>query len=95
VATGLWLIEISEGIFSLGDGWIAGTLGLLVLAFILGALGGRRLKRARVLAEGRQDGAPVEDIRALVDDTLSLALSYAAALAIVAGLVIMVWRPGL
>jgi uncharacterized membrane protein len=95
VATGLWLIEISEGIFSLGDGWIAGTLGLLVLAFILGALGGQRLKRARVLAEGRQDGAPIDDIRALVDDTLSLALSYAAALAIVAGLVIMVWRPGL
>jgi hypothetical protein len=38
---------------------------------------------------------PIDDIRALVDDTLSLALSYAAALAIVAGLVVMVWKPGL
>lgn len=95
VASGLWLIEVSEGTFSLGDGWIVGTLGLLVLAFILGAFGGQRLKRARVLAEGREDGAPVDDIQALVDDTLSLALSYAAALALVAGLVIMVWKPGL
>ena len=39
VGSGLWLIEVSGGLYSLGDGWIAGALGLLVLAFVLGALG--------------------------------------------------------
>jgi lysylphosphatidylglycerol synthetase-like protein (DUF2156 family) len=96
VATGLWLIEVSNGFYSLGDGWIAGALGLLVLSFLLGALGGQRPKRARVLAAriGRQsDESPLE-LRALLDDRFSDGLNYAAGLCIVAALVIMVWKPG-
>src|SRR5262245_55497109 len=38
---GFWLIEESDGFYSLGDGWIAGGLGLLVVSFVLGALGGQ------------------------------------------------------
>jgi uncharacterized membrane protein len=97
VTSGLWLIELSEGVFSLGDGWIAGTLGLLALAFVLGGIGGQRLKRARKLAEDpKHEGDSAErEMRSLLDDPLSRVLSYAAALMIVAGLVIMVWKPGL
>ena len=97
VGSGLWLIEVSEGVYSLGDGWIAAALGLLVLAFLLGAFGGQRPKRARRLAtraadEGDERGG---ELRALLDDPLSRALNYAAALAMIAALVIMVWKPGL
>jgi hypothetical protein len=35
VGSGLWLIELSHSFYSLGDGRIAGSLGLLVLAFAL------------------------------------------------------------
>ena len=90
-----WLIEASNGFYSLGDGWIAGALGLLVLAFILGAIGGQRPKQARKLA-GRlaQETDDVDkELRALLDDRLSLALNYASALALVAALVLMVWKP--
>ena len=37
VGTGLWLVEIWDGVSSLGDGWIAASLGLLALSFVLGA----------------------------------------------------------
>jgi hypothetical protein len=97
VGTGLWLIEASNGAYSLGDGWIAGALGLLALAFLLGALGGQRPKQARLLATrpaGENDTVRGE-LRALLDDRRSRALNYAAGLCIVAGLVIMVWKPGL
>jgi len=40
VGSGLWLIELSHGFYSLGDGWIAGSLGLVVLAFALARLAG-------------------------------------------------------
>jgi uncharacterized membrane protein len=96
VGGGLWLIEASNGAYSLGDGWIAASFGLLVLAFAFGGLGGQRPKRARLLA-GRSTGEPGElhELRALLDDRLSRGLNYAAALAVVAALVLMVWKPGL
>lgn len=93
VGSGFWLIEVSNGLYSLGDGWIAGALGLLVLAFVLGAVGGQRPKRARRLSH---QGEPLaEELRALLDDPLSRAFNYAAALAVIAALVIMVSKPGL
>jgi uncharacterized membrane protein len=97
VASGLWLIEVSNGFYSLGDGWIAGALGLLVLAFVVGAIGGQRPKRARLLAErlAREGGDTSNELQALLDDRLSLALNYAAALLVTTALVIMVWKPGL
>jgi hypothetical protein len=64
---------------------------------VVGAIGGQRPKRARLLAErlaAENEAAPVE-LRKLLDDRLSLALNYAAALLVVAALVIMVWKPGL
>jgi uncharacterized membrane protein len=70
VGSGLWLIELSHGFYSLGDGWIASSLGLLVLAFALGAAGGQRPKRARLPAARAADEgeARAEELRALLDD---------------------------
>ena len=96
VGSGLWLIEVSNGAYSLGDGWIAGALGLLVLAFVLGAIGGQQPKRARRLAAQleRQENPSGDELRSLLDERLSDAFNYAAAAAAVAALVIMVWKPG-
>ena len=79
---------------SLGDGWIALALGLLVAATILGVAGGRSPKRARRLAEG---GAADDDaeLRRLLHDPVSLGLNAAAAAAALAILLLMVWRPDL
>jgi uncharacterized membrane protein len=93
LVSGLWLIE--ETGHSLGDGWIAVSLLLLVVSAALGALGGRKPKRARKLAErASTDDPPDPEIRALLRDRGALvanALAFAAAFAI---LVLMVWRPG-
>ena len=58
---------------------------------MLGSLGGRRPRQARLLAErqGQRD-----ELRRLLDDPLSRALNAAAAAAYVAVLALMVWKPG-
>jgi uncharacterized membrane protein len=88
VACGFWLLGLTE--FDLGDAWVATALGLVVLGAILGALGGRRPKKARLLAE---HGADPAELRRLLDDPLSLWLNVAAAAAYVAVLALMVWKP--
>jgi uncharacterized membrane protein len=88
VACGFWLLDLTE--FDLGDGWVATALGLVVLGAVLGALGGRRPKRARRLAQGAVGSA---ELRRLLDDPLSLWLNGAAAAAYVAVLALMVWKP--
>lgn len=92
LATGLWLIE--ETGHSLGDGWIALSLLLLVVAGLLGAVGGRKPKEARRLAESQPpDSAPDPAIRTLLSDRLALAANVLAAVAAFAILLLMVWRP--
>ena len=89
VACGFWLLDATE--FDLGDAWVEAALGLVVLGAILGSLGGRRPRQARLLAErqGQRD-----ELRRLLDDPLSRALNAAAAAAYVAVLALMVWKPG-
>jgi uncharacterized membrane protein len=95
LAGGFWLIEESDGFYSLGDGWILAGLLLLVAAFVLGWLGGQQPKRARVLAEqlAREGDAPSVELRELLDDRAASALNYAAAGAIFLAFVLMIWRP--
>lgn len=88
VACGFWLLDLTE--FDLGDAWVATALGLVVLGAILGAFGGQRPKRARLLAER---GGDAEELRRLLDDPLSMWLNAAAAAAYVAVLALMVWKP--
>lgn len=67
VVSGLWLIE--ETGRSVGDGWIAISLALLAGAGLLGTIGGRKPKRARLLAESKAaDSPPDPAIRALLTD---------------------------
>ena len=92
LATGLWLIE--ETGHSLGDGWIALSLLLLVVAGVLGAVGGRKPKEARRLAESQPpDSAPDPGVQALLRDRPSLAANVLSGIAALAILVLMVWRP--
>jgi uncharacterized membrane protein len=89
VACGFWLLDLTE--FDLGDAWVEAALGLVVLGGVLGSLGGRRPKRARVLAERRTVVDP--ELRRLLDDPLSPWLNAGAAAAFVAVLALMVWKP--
>jgi uncharacterized membrane protein len=97
LAGGLWLVEASNGFYSLGDGWNSAGLGLLALSFVLGWIGGQAPKRARLLGQrlAGEGDASSSELRRLLDSPLALASNYAAAGVIVAALVLMVWKPGL
>lgn len=90
---GLWLVELEH--FGYGAGWIQAAIALFAVALVLGGLGGQRPKQARRLAarlaaEGKPAG---EELRALLDDPLSLAANYASGAVVVAILMLMVYKP--
>jgi uncharacterized membrane protein len=92
LVSGLWLIE--ETGHSLGDGWLAVSLGLLVASGVLGAVGGRKPKEARRLAERAAGDATADPrIAELLRHGGALAANVAAGAAALAILVLMVWRP--
>jgi|RhiMethySRZTD1v2_1073278.scaffolds.fasta_scaffold227459_2 uncharacterized membrane protein len=92
VGSGLWLVDETRR--SLGDGWISASLSLLVVSLLLGAVGGRKAKLARRLAESQAPEAPVgQEVRALLRDRTALGANVLAAAAALAILVLMVWRP--
>ncbi len=92
VGSGLWLVDETRR--SLGDGWISASLSLLVVSLLLGAVGGRKAKLARRLAESRAPEAPVgQEVRGLLRDPTALGANVLAAAAALAILVLMVWRP--
>jgi uncharacterized membrane protein len=84
--TGFWLLD--ETGYGLNDGWVSGAIGLLALAGLLGALGGQRPKRARLLAE---QGDPEASAR--LGDPLTLVLNGAAAACVLAVMALMIWKP--
>jgi uncharacterized membrane protein len=94
LAFGLWLVHI-EGL-SYGTGWIQWAITLYVIALLLGGVGGRRPKQARRLATRlREEGAPITpELRALLNDRIADAANYLSALAVLAILVLMVFKPG-
>jgi uncharacterized membrane protein len=90
---GFWLMEV--GVYDLGDGWLSASLGLFVFAGLLGMLGGRRPKRARLHAEQlAREAAPADDtLRRLLHDRPALVLNYASALVLAAVLALMITKP--
>jgi uncharacterized membrane protein len=89
---GLWMVHLGD--WGYGTGWVQWAIGLYVVALVLGGLGGRRPRQARVLA-GRlaSEDAPVNDeLRALLDDRISLAENYLSLLVVLAILVLMVFK---
>lgn len=90
---GFWLVSLERR--SLDEGWLTASLALLALSFILGAAGGRRPRRARMLAahlaaEGRP---PTDELRSLLDDRPSAAANLLSSAAMIAIVALMVWKP--
>lgn len=90
---GIWLWH-SAG-FSLGASWIWISLVLWAVANALGGIGGRHQERSRELAErlAGEGDAPSDELRALLRDPTGTAISYAAGLATLAILALMIWKP--
>jgi uncharacterized membrane protein len=91
---GIWLWH--ELHFSFGAAWIWISLVLWGVANALGGVGGRHQERSRELAErlAREGDAPSDELRALLRDPTGAAISYAAGVATLAILVLMIWKPG-
>jgi uncharacterized membrane protein len=90
---GLWLVHL--GGFGYGAGWVDAAIALYLAALVLGAIGGRRPKQARQLATclAGEDAPASAELRALLNDPLSLAANYTSAAAVLAILVLMVFKP--
>jgi uncharacterized membrane protein len=94
LAFGLWLVHLGHWRYSAG--WVDAALALFVAVSVLGAIGGRRPKRARLLAERleREGAEESAELQALLDDRLALSLNYVSAALLVAIVVLMVFKPG-
>ena len=90
---GLWLVRLEH--VGYDAAWIEAALALFAVAGALGSVGGRRPKRARLLAERlARDGKPATDeLRALLDDRVALVLNYLSAVLVLAIVVLMVFKP--
>jgi len=96
VVFGIWLVFRVKG-YAISNGWIVAAL---VLWLVVGALGDRSVvvsKRATELARtldssGRE--GPSDDLRRALRGRSLLVLRIGAALAALAILVLMVWKPG-
>jgi uncharacterized membrane protein len=91
---GLWLVHL--GRFRYGAGWVDAALALFVLVVVLGAIGGQRPKRARLLAAelAARDEHESEELRSLLDDRLARTLNYATVVLLLAIVALMVFKPG-
>jgi uncharacterized membrane protein len=93
LAFGFWLIDLTRyGC----DGWVLAALALLAFAAVAGAAGGQAPKRARRLADALARGGDraTPELEALLRDRSAAALNGGAAVAAIAILVLMVWKPG-
>jgi uncharacterized membrane protein len=86
---GIWLAE-HTGV-GLAEGWVLASLLLFLASLLLGALGGRRDRRTRELAQ--RGDADVEAVHARLRDPVTLALNYGSAALVLAVLALMVWKP--
>jgi uncharacterized membrane protein len=93
VGAGAWLVHL-DGL-GWGTRWLVEALALLVVALVLGAVGGRRPRHARELAERLRDagGEVTPELRALLDDRLSALANLASAVAMLGVLWLMVAKP--
>jgi uncharacterized membrane protein len=82
--------------FGLAPAWIQAALGLWVAGLALGGIGGRGARHARELAAelAAEGDRSSPELLALVRDRRALWLSNASGLAVLAIVVLMVWRPG-
>jgi uncharacterized membrane protein len=91
-AFGLWLVHL--GHWGYGSGWVVASIALYILTLVLGGVGGQTPKRARLLAARlAADSAPIDaQLRALLDDPRARSANYAALAALIAIIVLMVFK---
>lgn len=85
----------ARDLFPASSGWVVSATALYLVVLLLGGLGGRRPKEARLLATrlARED-APVDDeLRALLDDPVSRAENYGSLLLVLVIVGLMVFKP--
>jgi uncharacterized membrane protein len=82
--------------FGFGTGWIWAALVFWALASALGGRGGRHQAQVREAAEKEAAAGDTmsAELRASLRDPKALAVNYAAGVATLAVLVIMIWKPG-
>jgi uncharacterized membrane protein len=75
--------------------WIRLAFLFWILSMVLGGIGGRRARHAREYADRMAGGddLPEAELRRLVADPLSVALSTASFAVVLGIIVLMVWRP--
>jgi uncharacterized membrane protein len=93
---GLWLVSASPYGYGFGQGWVIAAIALWVAGNVLGETAGKRDRKthelaARLAAEG---DAPSAELKARLRDPLTLSLTYAAGLVMLAILAVMIWKPG-
>lgn len=95
LALGLALVAHLDE-YAVGDAWILQSLFLWATSVVLGAAGGRPLRRARHLAQELASAglATTPELRRALGHPLTLALNYASLLAALAVLALMLWKPG-
>ena len=93
LAFGIWLWH--ERGYSIGAGWIWASLALWVVAAALGGAGGRRQEHAREVAERLASAGDTsnDELKAILRDPRGQAMSLLAGVALLAILVLMVWKP--
>jgi uncharacterized membrane protein len=94
IGLGIWLATYLN--YSFGDDWISASIALWVVASALGGIGGRTYKKARELAEqlATRGDQPDPRLSALVRSRSAFILSYSSTAALIAIVVLMVWKPG-
>jgi len=95
IALALGIALWTERGYPLATGWLWGAVALWVVASALGGAGGRHQARSRRLAERlAADGdASTAELQALLRDPKGMTISWLAGAAIVAILVLMLWKP--
>lgn len=96
LATGAWLIHLSDGGFHFDDGWVETAIAALVVLFVSGgAVLGRHASRYGKLLAATPDGPITDEVRRTAFDPVAWGTSHmntALALGVVCN---MVNKPGL
>ena len=95
LAFGLWLVADLD-LVKWTDAWVISAIVLWFVANALGSNGGRRDRHTRELAErlAAEGDQPSSELRGMLRDPVTLAMSWGSGLAVIAILVLMIWKPG-
>jgi uncharacterized membrane protein len=95
LAFGLWLVADLD-LVKWTDAWVITAIVLWFVANALGSNGGRRDRHARELAErlAAEGDEPSSELRAMMRDPITLAMSWGSGLVVIVILILMIWKPG-